>query len=36
MLIAGSIATREETIEIQYISKIVLVNNRIKDIARGA
>ena len=35
MLIVGSIATREEALEIQYISKIVITSNRIKEIARS-
>lgn len=34
MLIVGLMSTEEEAREIQYISKVVLVSNRIKDIAR--
>ena len=35
MIIIGLLSTREEAIEVQYISKIVTVSNRIKDIARS-
>lgn len=35
MLIVGSISTEKEVKEMQYILKVVVVTNRIKDIARG-
>jgi len=34
MLIIGSINTQEEIKEIQFISKVIIVENRIKDIAK--
>jgi len=34
MLIIGTIQSKEEITEIQFISKVIIVENRIKDIAK--
>lgn len=35
MLIIGSVQSKEEATELQFISKVIIVENRIRDIAKG-
>jgi len=35
MLIIGTVQSKEEATELQFISKIVIVENRIRDIVKG-